>query len=1024
MKRIMSVIALCLVIPGALVAQQRAGSLRGQVLDELGGAIIGASVTAIDDKGVEKTVVTNDGGSYTINGLAPGKYTVRAVNAGFAISETAGVEVVAGKAQQFDITLKVAIEEQKVTIATDSRELSTEPENNAGAVVLKGEDLESLPDDPDDLAAALQALAGPSAGPNGGQIFVDGFTGGRLPPRATIREVRINQNPFSAEHDRLGFGRIEILTRPGTDRYRGQVSFNFNDDALNSRNPFATTRPPIQSRQYGGNFGGPLLKRKASFFIDFDKRDINDETIIVANVLDADNNIVAFNATVPIPSRRTSFSPRIDYQINPNHTLVARYNYSKNTRVQGVGGFSLPSRAYDSENSEQSIQLTETAIINKTIVNETRFQFEHQSGAQDADNSIPTLEVQEAFTGGGSQVGESHSTTNNWELTNNTSFATGAHSLKAGARLRSVHIDQFSPQNFGGTYTFFGGGIGPNLNANDEPIAGTTPITSIERYRRTQIFLALNKSAAEIRLLGGGASQFRLSTGNPETEVSQWDFGGYLQDDWKVRPNLTLSLGLRYENQKNINSNFNFAPRLGFAWSIGGQQPKTVVRGGYGVFYERVSESLTMQAIRLNGVNQQQFTVQNPDFFPAIPTESQLIQFAVPGSVYLLDEGLQAPYTLQSVISVERQLPRNVTIAASYINIRTLHVLRTRPLNAPLPGTFIPGIPASGVRPLDCADFIPPDINPSTRCNIFAYESSGRYNQNQFIVNFNSRFHRNVTMNAYYVLAKANSDADGTGSLPANPYDLSTEYGRASGDMRHRFVMNGNFRAPWGITLNPFVIVQSGRPFNITLGRDINGDTFNTERPALAPAGADCSDTVNIRCTPFGNFKLTFAPGDVMIPRNFGEGPGTTTVNMRVSKTWSFGSEGGGANANQQQDRGDRQRDGQRGMMGGMAGRGPGGPSGGGPGGPAGGGGRGGFGGGGPGGGGFGGGGEGRYNLTFSVNFQNLLNHTNLSNPIGNLGSSLFGQSTSTVGMFGGFGPGSPNPAYNRRIDAQLRFTF
>src|SRR5215217_4183721 len=1021
MKKIVLVIALCASLPGLVFAQQRPGALRGQGLDELGGAIIGASVTVIDSKGVEKSVVTNDGGNYVVNGLAPGKYTVRATNAGFAMSETPDVEVTAGKPVQFDITLKVAIEEQKVTVNTDNRELSTEPENNAGAVVLKDADLDALPDDPDDLAAALQALAGPSAGPNGGQIFVDGFTGGRLPPRASIREVRINSNPFSAEYDRLGFGRIEILTRPGTDRYRGQVSFNFNDDALNSRNPFATTRPPIQTRQYGGNFGGPLLKRKASFFVDFDKRDINDETLIVGQVLDANNNIVGFSETVPIPSRRTSFSPRIDYQINPNNTLVARYNYSKNTRVQGVGGFSLPSRAYDSENSEQSIQFTETAIINKTIVNETRFQFEHQTSAQDADNSIPTLEVQEAFTGGGSQVGQSHNTTNNWELTNNTSFATGAHSLKVGARVRSVHIDQFSPQNFGGTYTFFGGGVGPKLGANDQPIGGTQPITSIERYRRTQVFLAQGKSAAEIRLLGGGASQFRLSDGNPETAVSQWDFGGYFQDDWKVRPNLTLSLGLRYENQKNIDSNFNFAPRLGFAWSPGGQQSKTVIRGGYGVFYERVGENLTMQAIRLNGVNQQQFTVQNPDFFPVIPTGEDLVSFAVPGSVYRLDEGLQAPYTLQSVFSVERQLPHNLTIATSYINIRTLHVLRTLPLNAPLPGTFIPGVPASGIRPLDCADFIPPDINPSTRCNIFGYESSGHYNQNQFIVNFNSRFHRNATVNAYYVLAKANSDADGTGSLPANPYDLSTEYGRASGDIRHRFVMNGNFRAPWGITLNPFVIVQSGRPFNITLGRDINGDTFNTERPALAPAGADCSDRVNIKCTPFGNFKLTFAPGDVMIPRNFGEGPGSTTVNLRVSKTWSFGSEGRPANANQRQDQqGNQQRDGRNAtiMGGGMAGRGPGGPGGGGAGG------RGGFGGPGGGGGGFGGpgGGNGRYNLTFSVNFQNILNHTNLANPVGNLGSQLFGQSTQTTGGFGGFGAG--NPAYNRRIDAQLRFSF
>ena len=1002
MKRIVTATILCLLVfcaAGIGSAQERPGSLRGQVLDELGGAIVGATVTAVDAKGTEKTVTTNDNGIYTINGLAPGKYTLRVVNSGFALYENAEVAVTSGKAQQLDVILKIQIEEQKVTVAADSRELSTDPENNAGAVVLKGEDLDSLPDDPDDLAAALQALAGPSAGPNGGQIFIDGFTGGRLPPRASIREIRINSNPFSAEYDRLGLGRIEILTKPGTDRFRGQVSFNFNDDALNARNPFADNRPAIQTRQYGGNFGGPISKKKASFFIDFDKRDIDDASLIVATVLDANNNIVAFRDTFPIPSRRTTFSPRIDYQLNASNTVVGRYNYTRTSRVTGVGGFSLPTRAYDTAQTEQSVQLTETSVISKTIVNETRFQFQHSRSEQDADNSIPTIEVQDAFTGGGSQIGQSHNTDDEAELTNNTSFSMGQHSLKVGGRLRWVKASQFSPQNFGGTFTFSG---------------GFGDLTSIERYQTTLLLQAQGASPAQIRAAGGGASQFRLSAGNPESEVSQWDFGGYFQDDWKVRPNLTLSLGLRYENQSNIDSNFNFAPRVGFAWQPGGPQAKTVVRGGYGIFYDRVSENLTMTALRLNGVNQQQFTVLDPDFFPNIPTVDQLLTFSVPGTVYRLQHGIEAPYTMQSVMSVERQLPHNFTVATSYINIRTLHVLRTVPLNAPLPGTFIPNVPASGIRPLNCADFIPTDVNPSPTCNVFEYDSSGRYNQNQFIVNFSSRLHRNASVNAYYVLGFAKSDTDGIG-FPANPYDFSTEYGRASGDIRHRFVLSGTFRVPWGISLNPLIFVQSGRPFNIILGRDLNGDTVINERPAFAPADADCSQTKLFRCTPFGNFKLTFAPGDVMIPRNLAEGPGSTTVNLRVSKTWSFGSEGRGGNASNQNQQDQQQR--QRGIMGGgMAGRGPAGAGGGGPRG-------GGF--GGPGGGGFGGpgGGNGRYNLTFSLNFQNLLNHANLGTPVGNLGSSLFGQSTSTAGFFGGFGGGG-NPAYNRRIDAQIRFTF
>jgi hypothetical protein len=309
------------------------------------------------------------------------------------------------------------------------------------------------------------------------------------------------------------------------------------------------------------------------------------------------------------------------------------------------------------------------------------------------------------------------------------------------------------------------------------------------------------------------------------------------------------------------------------------------------------------------------------------------------------------------------------------------------------------------------------------------------FNQNQFIINFQSRLTTNISLSGFYSLGKANSNTDGSNTFPANPYDMSTEYGRASTDVRHRFGLFGNVRTYWGISLNPFIQILSGRPYNITLGRDINSDTRNNERPALATGVVDCNDRANFRCTPLGNFKLTLGPNDVMIPRNFAEGPGSVSVNMRVSKTWSFGSEGGGANAqNRQQGQGQGRTQGQQGQgqtqgqgqgggqRGGMMGGGMmgGGPGGGGPGG----GGGGMRGGGGFGGGGFGGGGNagGRYSLTFSLNFQNLLNHNNMGIPTGNLGSSFFGQSTSTGGGFGGFGGG--NQAYNRRIDAQIRFSF
>src|SRR6266576_2974640 len=301
---------------GIALGQQGTGSLKGQVADEFGGVIVGATVVAANANGVEKTVTTNGEGNFVLNGLAPGKYTIRVTATGFANYENVDVQAVAGKSQPLNVILKVTIEQQKVTVAADSAGVNTDPENNIGAIVLKGADLESLPDDPDDLAAALQALAGPGAGPNGGQIYIDGFSGGRLPPLASIREIRINSNPFSAEYDRPGLGRIEIFTKPGTDRYRGQVSFNFNNQELNARNPFAPTRAPYMSRNFGGNVSGPISKKKASFFLDFSKRDINDQAVVNATILDPSLNIVAFSESFLQPNRRTEFSPRLDYQIN------------------------------------------------------------------------------------------------------------------------------------------------------------------------------------------------------------------------------------------------------------------------------------------------------------------------------------------------------------------------------------------------------------------------------------------------------------------------------------------------------------------------------------------------------------------------------------------------------------------------------------------------------------------------------------------------------------------------------------
>ena len=267
-------------------AQSGGGTIQGQVTDVSGAAVPAIMVVSVSAGGARQEVQTNEEGRYIFRHLAAGAYTIQIQLKGFAPFQKAGVTVAAGRTQRVDARLEVATEKQKVTVQGESVHPSVTLESNSSALILKGSDLDALSDDPDELSSQLQALAGPAAGPNGGEIYIDGFTGGQLPPKSAIREIRVNQNPFSAQYDKLGYGRIEILTKPGQDQWHGQVFSMFNDSALNSRNPFATEQPGYHRDFVDGHVGGPLSK-KASLAFDVGHRNMSSDSIVSAVVLDS-----------------------------------------------------------------------------------------------------------------------------------------------------------------------------------------------------------------------------------------------------------------------------------------------------------------------------------------------------------------------------------------------------------------------------------------------------------------------------------------------------------------------------------------------------------------------------------------------------------------------------------------------------------------------------------------------------------------------------------------------------------------
>jgi hypothetical protein len=951
-------------------AQAQSASLTGQVTDPSGAAINGANVALTPATGTPLTTQTNAQGVYDFKGVPAGTYTLNVVAPGFTLYENDNVAV-ADKPLRLNIPMTIEVEQQKIQVSDTAPTVDVNPANNAGAITISGKELEALPDDPDELLTDLQALAGPSAGPNGGQLYIDGFTAGQLPPKESIREIRVNQNPFSSEYDKLGYGRIEVFTKPGTDKFHGQFLVDGNDSAFNSPNPFGgADQPGYDSTQFSGNLGGPVNK-KASFFIDAQRRNINELTAINALTLDPTTlTETPFIESIPFPRHRTNITPRLDYALSKNNTLTARYQYYRDTEQNnGIGQFTLPSQGYDSDSTEHTLQISDTQIIGAKIVNELRFQYLREIDNQSALNTQPSVNVLGSFDAGGNSQGTSLDHQDHYELQNYTSVIHGNHTLKFGARLRGIREASSSTSGFNGTFTF-----SSLLDTAEETGCVPTPGQSPCPISYAHAVQNIGNTATPI------ATQLTYTVGTPPVVVGNVDAGLYVQDDWRIHPNITLSYGLRFETQNGIQDHADWAPRLGFAWGVGGRSkpPKVVLRGGFGIFYDRFQEEQILEAERLNGITQEQFVINNPTC-PSLTTFSGCTGVVTPATptTYQISPRLRAPYTMQGAVSVERQLTKTATLSLTYLNSRGFDQLLTINGNAPYPGT-----PCS-----------PACLTPAGG-NLYQYVSEGVFRQNQLIVNSNVRIGSKLQLFGFYVLNYANSDASGVSSFPSNSYNISADYGRGTFDTRNRVFLGGSFSLPFNLRLSPFMIASSGSPFNITTANDLNNDSVFNDRPGLVSTTTCPSGTApqgTIYCTPLGTFNAAPTAGDRLTPINYATGPSHVVMNLRLTKTFGFGPKITRTAGNQ-----------------GGGPPGGGGHRGGGPRGPL-----------------FGGGPQGipsgsdrRYSLTIGASARNVFNKVNYMNPSAILGSHFFDLPNQLQG-----GPFS-NSSANRRIDLIATFNF
>lgn len=901
-------------------SQATTGNIEGRVLDPKSAAVPGAMITAVNqDTGFEKTVTTTDEGTFSLVLLPPGVYTVRANANGFTQSDVKDVSVTVGGKTFLDVSLTVGGASGQVTVTSEAP--SIEPGNTSISTTVNARAIENLPvngrnyldfatltpgvirdqNREGDLTVGgqkgtLNSLQVDGADNNNtffGQAF--GRTGVRPPyqfSEESVQEFQVNQNGFSAEFGRAGGAVINVVTKSGTNSFHGGAFEYFRDESLNAQTPqlkasqfqrgLPNKRPPLQINQFGARIGGPIKENKAFFFFTYDGQRQK-----LPNFLDPPNFftqpaavqalLLPKLATYQINRDQDVFMVKSDISINKNNQLSLRLNHQNFTGMNNEFSGTLGTLEHSGDSKAKTTTFSGTLIstLSPKVTNEFRFQLAKDREPGLANSADPEAQIN---TGSGflligrNNFSPRETTIKRWQLIDNISFVQGRHNFKAGIDVNNDNIFNFFPGFFQGQYTF-------------------SPITGVAA--NGYIGFQLNRPTAFSQNFAG------TGTTGATTHPNSRDFAVFVQDDVKVTPKLTLNLGLRYDKQimarppvqntdaqllaagldtsRQPNDGNNFGPRAGFSYS---PNEKTVIRGGYGIFYGRTTAIMLGTAHSNNGINILGVTlsctvVPNPcPTYPAIFTAAPTGGANIP-NIFLFQKDYQQPYVQQGRIGVEREIIRNIAVSVTYLYFRGVHLSRTKDINLFAPVATIAVDSVSGqtftiLRFPGSSFTASAPIRPNPRFNrIDLFESSANSRYHGLAVQARRRFSPTHLIPFFegsgsqfllsYTFSKAEDDKpDQTSVVPGggddskvaqNPFDLRNEWGYSDADQRHRFVFSsvlelGRIKSQNKLlrilfndyTLSGITQMQSGFAYSAQVGADINrdGNSRDDRVPGLA----------------------------------------------------------------------------------------------------------------------------------------------------------------------------------------------